>query len=347
MSKHCNHTSGAKKPVTILGGFLGSGKTTLLNNMLGQPNELNMEIIIREYGHTPIDDKLVKAGKARVHVLAGVSMHNDPQLIVYGLLSDLHSRSQEINPAYRSIAPAGFECLLMEASGLDSPEFLVQLFFLHHIRDIYRLDSYITVVDAEYGHLNFDEYRVAREQVAFADIILLNKTDLADEAGIVSLEQRIRKINPIARLYRTRYGQIELSQLLNTGFHNSIPSRGELLFLLRVADLNNPRKDGGHVDSIRTIVLSEKQPLDKDKVNEWIQNLFENRGLKILRSKGFLYFAGSEHRYEFQAVRKTFHSKADRYWESGEERGSVIVLIGEELDDARDLQNSFSACRAR
>ena len=348
LSGRCINTTGIKTPVTILGGFLGSGKTTLLNNILGQPHGSQMEVVIREYGAIPIDDKLVQAGKARVHVLAGVSMHQDPQLIVYGLLSDLHSRCHDVNPAGSSNAPAGFDCLLMETSGLDSSEFLVQLFFLHHIRDIYRLDSYITVVDAEYGHLNLDEYRIAREQIAFADIILLNKIDLADEAGMAGLERRIRKINPLANLYRTRFCQIGLSQVLNNGLHNGLPLLSEVPFLSGAAGVQNQREGGddGNVDEIRSIVLSEKQPLDKEKVNEWIRNLFENRGLKILRSKGYLYFAGSDYRYEFQAVRKTFHSKADRCWEPGEERGSVIVLIGEELEDAEGLRNSFSSCKA-
>jgi len=101
------------------------------------------------------------------------------------------------------------------------------------------------------------------------------------------------------------------------------------------------------VDGIKTVVLSEKRPMDKDRANEWIKDLLVTRGHRILRSKGFLDFAGSDYRFVFQGVRKTFHSKADRLWEPGDERGSVIVLIGEGLEDEADLQEAFSACVAQ
>lgn len=100
------------------------------------------------------------------------------------------------------------------------------------------------------------------------------------------------------------------------------------------------------MDAFQSVVLSEKRPLDKEKVNVWINELFAQRGRKILRSKGFLNFAGYDHRFVFQGVRMTFHSKADRLWKPDEERSSTIVLIGEGLDDAAELQRLFSQCIA-
>ncbi|HSP46488.1 MAG TPA: GTP-binding protein [Clostridiaceae bacterium] len=101
------------------------------------------------------------------------------------------------------------------------------------------------------------------------------------------------------------------------------------------------------MEKIRTVVLSEQRPMDKAKVNAWIQDLFMDQGMKLLRSKGFLNFEGEEHRYEFQAVRKSFQSKADRLWETGEDRKSVIVLIGEGIEDPKGIQDSFSRCAAK
>ncbi len=96
-------------------------------------------------------------------------------------------------------------------------------------------------------------------------------------------------------------------------------------------------------DNIKTMVLTENRPMDMEKLNEWIKNLYETSGMKILRSKGFLYFKDEEHRYEFQAVRKTYQLKEDKKWEDNEERKSVIVLIADNMIfNAKELQKSFS-----
>ncbi len=225
------------------------------------------------------------------------------------------------------------------------PEYLAGLFFLDRLRDHYRLDSYIVVVDAEYGELCLDEYRRASEQVAFADILLVNKVDLADEDTIRSLEERLRRINALARIYRTEYTHIDLDKLLNVRLFNAPPD-ADLVATTSGAVRDANAREEDNMDPFQSVVLSEARPLDKEKVNVWIDKLFAQRGRKILRSKGFLNFAGYDHRFVFQGVRMTFHSKADRLWEPDEERKSSIVLIGEGLDDAADLQRSFSECVA-
>lgn len=319
------HQVSGKKPVTVIGGFLGAGKTTLVNHILSQSNDKKIDVLVREYGAVSIDDMLIRLKKRNIHVFPGVSMHHDPQLMLYGFLHEL----------YESSNGCAFDHLIMEASGLDNPQYLVQLFFLGHMRSLYRLGGYITIVDAEYGHLNLDEYPVAREQVAYADVILLNKIDLADEDTIKSLECRIHKINSIAKIYRTIYGRVVLSNILDVSLYDQLKGfKDNLLY----------GEDGYAVDNIKTIVLTENRPMDKEKVNRWLQDLFVKQGAKILRSKGFFCFEGSDYRYEFQAVRKTFHSKADRIWDDGEERKSVVVLIGEGFTDPSEIQKSFSDC---
>ena len=246
--------------------------------------------------------------------------------MLYGFLHDLSEGSRE----------SAFDHLLMEASGLDDPEYLVQLFFLGYLPSLYRLGCCITVVDAEYGHLNLDEYPIAGKQVAFADVILMNKIDLADEDTVKSLERRIKRINSFAKIYHTTYGMVELPKVLDLSLLDQLSGCQD--------DLGKG-EDENWMDDIKTVILTENRPMDKEKVNAWIQELFVTRGTKILRSKGFFCFAGSDYRYEFQAVRKTFHSKADRIWEDNEERKSVVVLIGEGgLLDTAELHESFSAC---
>jgi G3E family GTPase len=335
--------TGLRKPVTIIGGFLGAGKTTLLNHILTDHRNGGMEVIIREYGAVGVDDKLVQSQTVNVQLVSGGCLCCDAQTKLFWALEGLYSRCDKQGIGNFSWQDVDFDYLLMETSGLDTPESLASMFFLERLRDHYRLDSYVVLVDAEYGELNLDEYELACEQIALADIILVNKVDLADGEKVDRLEQRLRRINSLARIYRTEYACIDLDKILNVRSFNAAPEPVRLL--------DSPERFGGSgddgeekVDGIQSVVLSEKRPMDKDKVNVWIKDLFTSRGDKILRSKGFLNFAGSDHRFVFQGVRKTFHSKADRLWEPDEERTSYIVLIGEGLDDAEGLQKSFSAC---
>lgn len=308
-------------PVNVIGGFLGAGKTTLLNYVLEQPALGRTDVLIREYGAVPIDDRLVKNVSGKLHVFPGVSVHDDPQLVLHDYLHEL-----VISPDR-----PGFDRLLLETSGIDSPEGLVQLFLVGYMPYHYRLGSYIAVVDAQYGLLNMDEYDVAVRQIAFADAVVVNKIDLADEETVRRLERRIGSINAMARIYRASYGRAPLENIL------------EIPLYPQLRDLT-AKERAGAVDAIQSIVLVERRPMNKERVNAWITRLFEQDGTKILRSKGFFCFAGEDWRYEFQGVRKSFHSKAEQLWGADEERKSTVVLIGEKLPDEKLLQASFSAC---
>lgn len=315
---------GPKVPVTVIGGFLGSGKTTHVNHLIKASDDTRVDVIVREFGSISIDDLLVHLPKDRVHVFPGVSMHHDPQLMLYGFLDSLYERYGKT-----------FDSVLMESSGLDKPEDLVQLFFLGDVAKNYRLGSYIAIVSADYGNLDLDEYRIAREQAALADVVIINKTDLADEAEVDRLEERIRGMNMMARIIRAKFGEVDPNMVTDIGLHEQLEEvYGRLM---------EGRRAFG-MDDIRTIALTETRPMDKEKVNAWLQSLFMKEGTKMLRSKGFFNFQGFDDRFEFQAVRKTFHSKADRKWEDGEERKSVIVVIGEGLPEEKQLQESFSEC---
>lgn len=308
-------------PINVIGGFLGAGKTTLLNHILAQPTEERTDVLIREYGKVSIDDQLVKNVSGNMHVFQGITLHDDPQLVLHDYLHDLISKE----------GAEEFDRLLMETSGIDKPESLIQLFLVGYMPTHYRLGSYIVVVDAQFGMLNLEEYGVAVLQVAFADVIVLNKTDLATEEEIEALEKAIRSINAMAKIYRCSYGQVDLTPVMNVELYPQLKNL-------------TPNEGVSSMSGIQTIVLSEKRPMDKEKINKWINDLFETTGPKILRSKGFFYFYGESWRYEFQAVRKAFHSKADQLWKEEDERKSTVVLIGENLPDEKELRESFAAC---
>ena len=311
-------------PVTVIGGFLGAGKTTTVNHMLSCPETEKWDVLIREYGVFSIDDKLMKIPGDRVHVEAGIAMHVDEETVLYAALDRLHEERFE-----------KFERLLLETSGTESPEQFVHVFFLWDMPSRYRLGNFITVIDAEYGNLDLDEYQNAREQVAFADIVLINKTDLSDENKLSSLEERIRSMNAMADIRRTTFGMISPDNVVETSLYDQLRKLREL-----------PVSDGGYNDVIKSYVLDIKEPLDKAKVNLWINELFQTRGSKILRSKGFFNFAGEDYRYEFQAVRKTFHSYANQVWKADDDRRTVVVLIGEDLPQQGLLLASLRDCIA-
>ncbi|WP_185741166.1 GTP-binding protein [Clostridium sp. KNHs216] len=305
----------------IIGGFLGAGKTTLLNYLLANLKDSGTDVLVREYGAVSINDQILNIGAENIHFFHGVSLHEDPQIVLYEYLQKLYVEERRMP----------FNRLVMEASSLDSPERLMQLFFLGHMRHQYLLGSYITVVDAESGMRNLNEYRAAAEQIAYADVIVLNKIDLVDEETIGRLEKRIQILNPMAKTFRAQYGRVELSGVLNLGLYDQLKE------LKQTGTVSS-------MDRIQATVLTEIRPMNKQKTNKWITDLFKNNGTKILRSKGFFCFEDDDYRYEFQAVRKTFHSKADRIWKDGDERKNIVALIGEKLPDRLELQNSFSAC---
>lgn len=331
-----------RKPVTIVAGFLGAGKTTLLNHVLAHRPDGRTEIIVREFGEFGIDHELIAADEVHTQLILAANLFVDPQTRLFWGLENLYSRCDKLGTGRYTWQDIDFDRVLLESSGLDLPEHLAQLFYLDKLRDHFRLDAAIVVVDAEYGALTLEQYRLARQQVAFADVLLVNKADLVDEATMSSLNARLRRINPLARVYRTVYTELPCDQLLDVALFDGVPGFDIL------ADLDGSDQEReGRVDDIQSVVLTESRPLDKAKLTAWLQALFDERGLDILRSKGFLYFSGYDHRFVFQGVRRTFHSKADRQWQPGEERKSTIILIGENLGDAQALQQAFSACVAK
>jgi len=217
---------------------------------------------------------------------------------------------------------------------LDEPEYLIKLFFLGNMREEYELSSYITLVDCEFGHLNIDEYPLVVEQIGYADIILLNKTDLINKEEIESIEKRVSEINKMARIYRTEYGRIDLRKVLKVNLYNQLKELDNNTYI---------KEEGVYMDKVKTVVLSEEKPMDKEKVNKWIDKVFKDDSIKLLRSKGFFNFKDDDYRYEFQGVRKSFHSKAEKKWDDKDDRKSTVVFIGEGIDEEK-LKKEFKKC---
>ena len=229
-----------------------------------------------------------------------------------------------------------FDHLVIETTGLADPAPVIQTFFVDdEVQTQVRLDAVVTVVDAHHiwQHWEADE---AVEQIAFADVILLNKIDLVTEAQVEELEQRIRAMNAIAKIYRTRDAQIEMDALLGVNafdLKNALQVDPE--FLSETAH--------EHDETVGSIALVEAGALDGDKLNAWLSELLQERGPDIFRMKGILNIAGEDHRFVFQGVHMLFEGCQDRLWKPGEPRKNELVFIGRNLEQM-NLKENFRAC---
>jgi G3E family GTPase len=230
-----------------------------------------------------------------------------------------------------------FDAILIETTGLADPAPVAQTFFVDdEVRSRTRLDSIITVVDAKNFLQRLEDSHEAAEQVAFADIVVLNKIDLvsADEAARV--EARIRSMNPTARLHRTDHCAMPVTELLDRGAF-------DLDRILAIEPNFLGEDDHEHDDAITSVSLRATRALDPNKFNVWISDLLRLRGVDILRCKGILDLKNEANRLVFQGVHMLIEGRAGKPWQNGETRESKFVLIGRNLDGA-DLRAGFEAC---
>lgn len=306
---------------TVITGFLGAGKTTLLNSILAQAHG-RIDVLEREYGEVPVDNRLLKGlPEERLHVFFGITLHDHPQLVLHDYLHRIAMEDTGLR----------MKRLLIETSGLDYPEDITELFMVGYIPQSYELSSITVVADGLFGNVTLDEYRVAVEQAAYADNIIISKADVAPPEEIEKLRQRLRTINGMANIVIADHGRVEAAKVLGCGIYPQ----------LRNLQRTEGRKS---MDGITTRILTEDRPLDKEKVNQWVNHLYREHGNDILRGKGFLYFEGDSYRYEFQSVRTAFHSQANEKWRYGEKPGTTLVFIGKEILNTLPLQEGLSAC---
>lgn len=320
-----------KRTINIVTGFLGAGKTTLVNHIIKNRGDIKTELLIREYGSVSIDDLLVHMEREHIHTIKNLTRHDHPQTLMFDFVINMYNAAED------ELEKRDFDNILIEASGLDHPEDLAQLFYLGDIPYIYDLGSIITVVDGEYAMLDLDEFPVAVSQVAYADHIVVNKTDVADPNMLVKLSERLTAINPLADLHYTQFAQADLDAILHKDDTEQLYMAAE----------RSAGSDMTGVDNVSSITLRETRPLDKEKVNNWINDLYRNHGMRILRGKGFLYFSSDDYKYEFQSVRRSWHSSANRQWQEGEDRESIIVLIAQKDILELPLQEEFHNCVAK
>jgi G3E family GTPase len=229
-----------------------------------------------------------------------------------------------------------FDHLVIETTGLADPAPVIQTFFMDEdVQAQTNLDSVVTVVDAKHIHQHW-EAEEAQEQIAFADVVLLNKTDLVTPEALDELERRIRGMNAIAKIYRTRNAELEMEALLGIGaFDLNRALEIDPEFLNETAH--------EHDETVGSVAIVESGELDGNKLNEWLGHLLQRQGSDIFRMKGILTIAGEDHRFVFQGVHMLFDGRPDRPWKANETRKNELVFIGRNLNET-ELKAGFRAC---
>lgn len=351
-----------KIPVTVLTGYLGAGKTTLLNRILTEDHGKRYAVIVNEFGEIGIDNDLVVGADEEVFEMNNgcvcCTVRGDLIRVVSGLM-------KRQAPGKRA-----FDAIIVETTGLADPGPVAQTFFVDEdVKAKTRLDSVTALVDAKHVMARLDDSREAREQVAFADQIIVNKTDLVDEAVLAEVEARLRALNPLAPIRRARRADVPLDQVLGRGgfdlerildvqpqFAN--PAHGEPGHVHdehcghvhghdHGDDHDHAHGPRGHAhqDDIRGVSLALDRPLDGTKFTRWLDQLLGEKGPDILRAKGIIDVAGEDRRLVFQAVHMILEGDLQKPWGPTERRWSRAVFIGRDLDEAA-LRAGFEACAA-
>ncbi len=440
-------------PVTVLTGFLGSGKTTLLNRILTENHGKRIAVIKNEFGEVGVDNDLVIGAEEEIFEMNNGCICCTVRGDLIRILGNLMKRRDK------------FDYIMVETTGLADPGPVAQTFFMDtEMQEKLQLDSVTTVVDAKHIWQHIDDSDEAREQIAFADVILLNKIDLVTETELDQLEARIRGMNGAAKIYRTKNAVVEMDTILNVGgfdldramevdpqfmepeypfewagLYNlsagthelvlqegpdptmkvalapvnestdealkaavepvvmvfsdaehelfaggAIQPNGQLMRLNLTADelrfdvqIDRPgayalftehhpdefqaqlfgsgalvepvvdrefKPDHEHDDEVTSVGITTPGDLDSDRLNDWIGNLLQTKGLDIFRMKGILSIKGQTNRFVFQGVHMLFDGRPDRPWD-GEPRYNSLIFIGRNLDRA-ELTEGFEACLA-
>ena len=351
-------------PVTVLTGYLGAGKTTLLNRILTEDHGKKYAVIVNEFGEIGIDNDLVVGADEEVFEMNNgcvcCTVRGDLIRVVQGLMK----------------RKGRFDAIIIETTGLADPGPVAQTFFVDEdVKAKSRLDSVTTVVDAKHILLRLSDSKVVAEQIAFADQIVLNKTDLVSEDDLRMIEGRIRRMNPLAPIHRAQRSNVPLDAILGRGSFDL-----ERIVELEPAFLNPAHGEDGHVhdehcghdhhghdhhghdhhddhdhghgntaqrhdDDIQGISLRLDKPVDGVLITKWLNDLLQEQGPDILRAKGIIDVKGEDKRLVFQAVHMILEGDLQREWKPTDERYSRMVFIGRNLDEAK-LRAGFEATAA-
>jgi len=342
-------------PVTIITGFLGSGKTTLLNHILSNQQGIKTAVLVNEFGEIGIDNELI------------VSTDEDNTMVELSNGCVCCTINEDlVNAVYKVLErPEKVDYMVVETTGLADPLPVALTFLSTELRDMTRLDSIVTLVDCANFSLDLFNSQAANSQIVYGDIIVLNKTDLVDEAEVDLLEVRIRDMKKDARILRTKNSQVSLPLILSVGLFQS-----DQYFEDQSHDHEHDHHDHEHDhdhdhadhvcddhcdhdhdhdhhhhdhsnhlenDGFTSLSFQSDQPLSLRKFQYFLDNQLP---ASVFRAKGILWFDESPKRHIFHLSGKRF-SIDDDEWKN--EPKTQLVLIGQELDH-ETLRSQLNHC---
>jgi G3E family GTPase len=325
-----------KVPVSVLTGYLGAGKTTLLNHILTADHGQKIAVIVNEFGEVGIDNQLVVGADEEIFEMNNGCICCTVRGDLIRVLRAL--KQSKLGNTDRQVE---FDRVVIETTGLADPGPVVQTFFVdREIADFFELDAVVTVVDALHLEQHLAHGHEAGEQIAFADVILLNKTDLVDDEELQQLEKRLQRMNHTAQIHRTEQSNIQMDEIL--GIHSfDLDQKLEI-----EPDLLDEEHHHHHDDAVSSFALRMEQPLNLNRVEHLMQEIIQERGENLFRYKGVLSIKGVDKRVIFQGIHMLFAASMERNWKEYEERKSEIVFIGKELDQSW-FEEQFQQCIAR
>jgi G3E family GTPase len=329
----------AQIPVTVLTGYLGSGKTTLLNRILTEDHGKRYAVIVNEFGEIGIDNDLIVESDEEIYEMNNgcicCTVRGDLIRTVEGLMR----------------RPGRFDAILVETTGLADPAPVAQTFFMDDdVRSKTRLDAVVALVDAKHLPLRLKDSKEAEDQIAFADVVVLNKTDLVTETELRDVEAAVRAINPAAKIHKVERSGVALSDVLDRGAFDLKRALDNDPHFLDAHDHNHGDHDHHHgVSPIHDVGVTSISlrggEMDPKKFFPWIEKTTQMDGPNILRLKGIIALKDDPDRYVVQGVHMILEGDHQRAWKDEEKRETRLVFIGRDLDAAR-LKRTFEACQA-